>query len=66
MNNAGIKPMRHDEIVLTDRDFLLFEELMTRVVEPNALVRAEVEEFNRGRFDEQGRYHSADSPEDVS
>lgn len=48
---------RHDQILLTDRDFHLFEELMTRAVEPNALVRSEVAEFNEGRFDAQGRYH---------
>ena len=48
---------RHDQILLTDRDFYLFEELMTRVVEPNDLVRSETEAFNRGRFDAQGRYH---------
>ncbi len=47
---------RHDQVLLTDRDFLLFEELMTRAVEPNDLVRAEVAEFNQGRFDPQGRY----------
>ena len=48
---------RHDQILLTDRDFLLFEELMTRTVEPNALVRSETAEFNKGHFDAQGRYH---------
>ncbi len=48
---------RHDQILLSDRDFLLFEELMTRAVEPNDLVRAEAAEFNQGRFDAQGRYH---------
>ncbi len=48
---------RHDQILLTDRDFRLFEELMTRPVEPNALVRSEFAEFNEGRFDAQGRYH---------
>lgn len=48
---------RHDQILLTDRDFLLFEELMIRAVEPNDLVRAEAAEFNQGRFDALGRYH---------
>lgn len=48
---------RHDQILLTDRDFQFFEELMTQAVEPNALVRSEVAEFNEGRFDAQGRYH---------
>jgi uncharacterized protein (DUF1778 family) len=48
---------RQDQILLSDRDFLLFEELMTRAVEPNDLVRAEVAQFNQGRFDAQGRYH---------
>lgn len=48
---------RHDQILLTDRDFLLFEELMARPVEPNDLVRAEVTQFNKGHFDAQGRYH---------
>lgn len=48
---------RHDQILLSDRDFFLFEELMARPVEPNDLVRAEVAEFNKGRFDAQGRYH---------
>lgn len=48
---------RHDQILLTDRDFQLFEELMTRKVEPNALVRSEAAEFNQGWFDAQGRYH---------
>ena len=37
---------RHEQILLSDRDFVLFEELMTRPVEPNDLVRAEVAEFN--------------------
>lgn len=44
-------------ILLTDRGFHFFKELMTRVVEPNDLVRSEVEAFNRGYFDAQGRYH---------
>jgi len=48
---------RHDQILLSDHDFLLFEELMTRAVEPNDVVRAEAAEFNQGRFDAQGRYH---------
>jgi len=48
---------QHDQILLSDRDFLLFEELMTRPVEPNDLVRAEVAKFNKGHFDAQGRYH---------
>lgn len=48
---------RHDQVLLTDRDFLLFEELMKRAIGPNDLVRAEVADFNRGRFDPQGRYH---------
>ena len=48
---------RHEQILLSDRDFSLFEELMTRAVEPNELVRAETAAFNRGRFDAQGRYH---------
>jgi uncharacterized protein (DUF1778 family) len=48
---------RQDQILLTDRDFLLFEELLTRRVEPNELVRSEVAEFNKGHFDAQGRYH---------
>ena len=48
---------RHDHILLSDRDFLLFEELMKRAVEPNDLVRSEAAEFNKGRFDAQGRYH---------
>lgn len=48
---------RHEQILLSDHDFLLFEELMTRAVEPNDLVRAEAAEFNQGRFDAQGRYH---------
>ncbi len=48
---------RHAQVLLSDRDFLLFEELMKRTVEPNDLVCAEVAEFNQGRFDEQGRYH---------
>ncbi len=49
--------IRHDPIVLTDREFLLFEDLMTRAVEPNVLVRTEAADFNKGRFDVQGRYH---------
>ncbi len=48
---------QHDQILLTDRDFRLFEELMTRKVEPNELVRSEAAEFNKGWFDAQGRYH---------
>ena len=48
---------RHEQITLSDRDFALFEELMRRSVEPSDLVRAEAAEFNRGRFDAQGRYH---------
>lgn len=48
---------QHEQILLSDRDFALFEELMTRPVEPNALVRAEAAAFNEGRFDAQGRYH---------
>lgn len=47
---------RHEQILLSDRDFAFFEELMTRPVETNALVRSEVTEFNEGRFDAQGRY----------
>ncbi len=47
----------HEQVLLTDRDFQLFEELMTRATEPNALVRSEVEGFNKGHFDAQGRYH---------
>ena len=48
---------QHEQILLSDRDFLLFEALMTRETEPNDLVQAEVAEFNQGRFDGQGRYH---------
>lgn len=48
---------RHDQILLTDRDFALFEELMTRPIEPNELARGETAAFNEGRFDAQGRYH---------
>ena len=48
---------RHDQVLLSDRDFLLFEELMQREIEPNDLVRTEVADFNKGRFDPQGRYH---------
>lgn len=48
---------RHDQVLLSDRDFLLFEELMQRAIEPNDLVRSEVADFNQGRFDPQGRYH---------
>ena len=48
---------RYDQVLLSDRDFLLFEELMKREIEPNDLVRAEVADFNKGRFDPQGRYH---------
>ncbi len=48
---------QHDQILLSDRDFLLFEELMKRTIEPNDLVRAEVAEFDQGRFDAQGHYH---------
>lgn len=48
---------QHEQILLSDRDFLLFEVLMTRQVEPNDLVRTEVAEFNQGRFDAEGRYH---------
>lgn len=47
----------HDQILLTDRDFLLFEELMTRAVEPNDLARSEAAKFNEGRLDAEGRYH---------
>ena len=48
---------RHEQILLSDRDFTLFEELMTRPVEPNDLVRSETADFNRGWFDAQGSYH---------
>jgi len=48
---------RHDQILLTERDFQLSEDLMMRKVEPNALVRSEAAEFNEGWFDAQGRYH---------
>ena len=48
---------RHDQVLLSDRDFLLFEELMKRAVEPNDLVGGEVADFNKGRFDSEGRYH---------
>jgi hypothetical protein len=54
---------QHDEvlapqgpILLSDRDFLFFEALLTRQVQPNALVCSEVAEFNQGCFDAQGRY----------
>lgn len=48
---------QHEQILLSDQDFALFEELMTRSIEPNALVRSEITEFNKGHFDAQGRYH---------
>jgi uncharacterized protein (DUF1778 family) len=48
---------RHEQILLTDRDFQLFEALMTHAVEPNTLVRSEVAAFREGRFDAEGRYH---------
>lgn len=48
---------RKDDILLSDRDFALFKENMMRSVEPNAPVQSEVAEFNKGRFDAQGRYH---------
>lgn len=48
---------QQEPILLTDRDFLLFGELMSRAVEPNALVLSEIAEFNKGSFDEQRRYH---------
>lgn len=54
---ADLAPLEHDPILLTDRDFQLFEELMARAVEPNDLVRSEAEDFNRVHFDEQGRCH---------
>lgn len=52
---------RHEQLHLSDRDVVLFEELMTRPVEPNALVRSEVAAFNEGRFDAQGRHHSVET-----
>ena len=47
---------RHESILLSDRDFERFVELMTADTAPTETARQEAEEFSRGRM-EGGRYH---------